>query len=610
MPLLKLSLILSLFYAAPAWADYKPATTDERSIETTTVNADGSSVSIYESLTRIDTQAGVDDDSQIDISYNGKTETVQIIEAYTLQADGKKIKVPKSSIRTTGGGSGLKFSETKHKVLIYPDVKIGSRLYLKYRDVEHSPLYPGHYISVQFFSPHFLYKDTQINLITNNKLPIQIDTKGMQGGLIKENKGQKHYRYTFKQDQVLPPEDSQNAYSDFAPYFMASSFKDHVDLGRAYQAGLKNKTNVTPELQALANSITAGLTDEKSQTDALYQWVSKNIRYMAIYLSKGGVVPHSAQSIYRNRFGDCKDHALLIETLLKAKGIASSAVLINQGDAYSLPKLAVQTPFNHVINYIPSLDLYLDSTAQFAPFGTLPIEEMDKPVVLTALNQLGRTPALQAKDNTMFVNTTIVINEDGSMQGSSHSYSTGAVGIDYRLERSGTLDAEDDALVKLRLKPAGETGTGKITSTDPFDLSMPYEEKATFTLDPTANFPGPGAMKIPEGVSNSELESMGRYKARDNINFPISCFANTMENRYSLTFPSNTKITRIPADVNYQNNSISYQATYKLTGNNLKVLRRYQSDNPSHVCRAEKIADKQAFFKVLQRDLKGQVFYE
>jgi hypothetical protein len=69
MRLLKLSLILSLFYATPTWADYKPATTDELSIETTTVNADGSSMSIYESLTRIETQAAVEEDSQIDIRW-------------------------------------------------------------------------------------------------------------------------------------------------------------------------------------------------------------------------------------------------------------------------------------------------------------------------------------------------------------------------------------------------------------------------------------------------------------------------------------------------------------------------------------------------------------
>jgi hypothetical protein len=256
------------------------------------------------------------------------------------------------------------------------------------------------------------------------------------------------------------------------------------------------------------------------------------------------------------------------------------------------------------------LDLYLDSTIQFAPFGALPKGVMDKPVVLTALNRLGHTPTMQAKDNRVVSKVDIVINEDGSMQGTSHTYATGALGVDYRSEGAGNLDYDDNDLVKSRLAPANETGTGKITTTDPFDLSVPFEEKATFTLDPTANFPGPGAMNIPVGIAHGEIARLGRYKLNANINFPFACYANVMEEHYSLTYPNTTKITRIPADVNYQNNSISYQASYKLTGNKLEVFRRYQSDNLSHVCGPEKIADKQAFFKVLQRDLKGQVFYQ
>jgi hypothetical protein len=235
---------------------------------------------------------------------------------------------------------------------------------------------------------------------------------------------------------------------------------------------------------------------------------------------------------------------------------------------------------------------------------------MDKPVVLTGLNRLGHTPAMQAKDNRMVSKVDILINEDGSMQGTSHTYATGAVGIDYRSEGAGNLDYDDNDLVKSRLAPANETGTGKITTTDPFDLSVPFEEKATFTLDPTANFPGPGAMTIPVGIAHGEIARLGRYKLNANLNFPYACYANVMEERYSLTYPNTTKITRIPADVNYQNKSISYQANYKLTGNKLEVFRRYQSDNTSHVCGAEKITDKLAFFKVLQRDLKGQVFYD
>ena len=117
-------------------------------------------------------------------------------------------------------------------------------------------------------------------------------------------------------------------------------------------------------------------------------------------------------------------------------------------------------------------------------------------------------------------------------------------------------------------------------------------------------------MKIPVGVTQGELTSLGRSKPKDNGKFPIACYSNTMQESYSLTFPTSTHITRIPTDVNYEDAGISYQATYRLNGNKVEVFRRYQSENPNHVCGAERSARKLAFFKVLQRDLKGQVFYE
>jgi transglutaminase-like putative cysteine protease len=84
---------------------------------------------------------------------------------------------------------------------------------------------------------------------------------------------------------------------------------------------------------------------------------------VSISLGSGGLVPYDAQTTLDNRYGDCKDYVALLEALLDAKGIESSPDLINLGDAYPLPKLAVLSPVNPVITYIPSPDLYLDATA-------------------------------------------------------------------------------------------------------------------------------------------------------------------------------------------------------------------------------------------------------
>jgi transglutaminase-like putative cysteine protease len=606
-------LLIIAIYSSSALADYKPSISDELTRETITVKADGSSVTKYETITLIETQKGVDDDSQQDISYNSKTETVQILEAYTLQADGKKIKVPKDGIRTTddpiSNGAPM-FSETKHKVVIFPDVKVGSRLYLKYRSTEHTPQFKGQFFMAHFFTPHYVYRNFDINLIVSNKLLVQVDSKGLEGSLLKEVNGQKYYHYTFKQDVAVPPEEGQTNIVDYAPYFTASSFKDHQDLGRAYQKGVESKTKVTPEIQALADDLTKGMDDKKAQVDAIYQWVSKNIRYVAVYLGNGGVVPHAAKTILSNRYGDCKDHAVILETLLKAKGIESSPALINAGNAYTLPKIAVMSPQNHVINYIPSLDVYLDATAQLAPYGTLPMSDMDKPVILTALSRMGQTPKMKAQDNLITTKVDIVIADDGSMTGTSNSKMTGAIEVKYRNEASEEAGFEDEALAKYRLSSFGETGLGKITASDPFNLGKPFQESTTFTLDPTSNFPGHGAIRVPVGLAEGSIAMLGGSKPRDVITFPISCHSNTMEETYTLTFPDNTHITSIPEDVNYQNASISYKATYRLNANKVDIFRRYQIENASHVCDASSNERKLAFFKVLQRDLKSQIFYD
>jgi len=145
-------------------------------------------------------------------------------------------------------------------------------------------------------------------------------------------------------------------------------------------------------IRTLAQSLTAKAGGDLDKLRILHDWVAQHIRYLGVYVGAGGFVPRKATEIFATRYGDCKDHVALLEAMLRAVGIESSPALINLGDAYGLPELAVSNPINHVITYVPSLDLYVDSTAQFAAVGTLPSEDSNKPVIITATGELKRTP--------------------------------------------------------------------------------------------------------------------------------------------------------------------------------------------------------------------------
>lgn len=592
--------------------DYAFPISYPKNINTYTVKKDGSFQVVHESFMRIDTEDAVSSFGEKKISYIPSLESVKILDACTILPDGSRIKVPPENIRTAKGdmvSAAASYSDTQYEVIIYPNVVVGSQLYLKYTQVRHTPLFPGQFGFRQTISPYIKFDHFEVNVNFDPGINIKLDSNGVDGGMLPDKDGMHRYHYTYKQDKIIPFESGQIDSDDYAPYVQATTFASYEALGAAYQEKAQQKVNVTPAIQKLADDLTTGVDGQREQTRILYNWVSKNIRYVGSYIGNGGYVPHDSQIILDNRWGDCKDHVVILEALLAAKGIGSSPALINSADSYALPKLAGMA-FDHVITYVPSLDLYLDSTARFAPFGTLPSSELNKRVVLTGLNRVGKTPPMQAQEHRAQTSTWLKVLPDGTIQGTSQSLASGVEEIDLRGRRFSDRAVPQIEVVKRRLSGVGLTGIGDIHSSDPSDLDKPFEVKTTFTLDPVSNFPGPAAMPIPAGLAFGVIRSRMQQKPQDKVNTPVSCHSFVYSNHYEIEFPPNIRVTHVPDNVRYRDDATQYTATYLLKKNKLEISRELVNQYPTMVCgEAENEMDKK-FFPIFQRDMRAQVIYE
>ena len=610
MPLI---FVLSLLFSINVFAEYRPIVTFEKIADTYDVNKNGSYVLTSENVILIETEKGVNRYGEADISYNSTFETVKILSAYTLQSEGQKVPVPKDAIRTTdeplSQGAPM-FSDTKHKVIIFPKVKVGSRLCYTYQTNAHEVAFKNHFMLPSFYSPHYKYLNNIININISKALPVYIDKKAVEGDLVRQSKGQNHYRFTYAQTTFTPPEPSEIDYYDFAPYLVFSTFPDQVSIGRYYQSKLAPKVKLTPEIKKLANQLTDKVTDQREQVRVLYNWVKNNIRYVAVYMGNGGFVPHNVNAILHNRYGDCKDHAAILEALLSAKGIPSSGALINAGEAFTLPKYAVTIPQNHIITYVPSLDLYLDSTSKYSTYGTLPIEDLDKPVVLTALNKIGHTPRMRKEDYEIISVIKMRINADGSIDGSSLNSFNGSIAEHYRSIRISHADEDPQTSINRILQSSGQTGTGFLKSSDPLDTDKPFSVYAKFKIDPVSNFPGPAAMRIPMGVSDNAILEESQSKPLAKRTLPHTWYPSIYRERYEIEFPEKTKITRIPSNMSFHKADIQYDSKYSLERNKLFVTRTLIEDYKGIVVQPNEKTSMKEFIPFLQRDLRSQVFYE
>jgi hypothetical protein len=366
---------------------------------------------------------------------------------------------------------------------------------------------------------------------------------------------------------------------DVDPVLLISTFKSYVEMGRAYGAEALPKAKVTPEIIALAEEIT--IEDRRRQAMAIDAWMKKNIRYVAVYLSLGRVVPNDAASVLHNKFGDCKDKATLMSALLAAKGIASEQALINLGNAYTLPEPPTMVALNHVILYLPEFDLYDDPTANFAAFGVLAAENYDKPVVRVSAADatLARTPAMQAQDHTAHVHTTITVAADGVITGRTVERNTGIFGLALRAGGSAVQNIGSDNAARIQLQALNSPGSGRFDLGNATETSDPVVVEGSFALNQKFNTPPQGARAvIPVGIALTVRPGnllLGTIP--NNRNTAFVCYAGRQVEDIDATFDPAMPMPVPPAPLAINNAGFSYRATFEIEGRTFKMHREFIS---------------------------------
>jgi hypothetical protein len=126
------------------------------------------------------------------------------------------------------------------------------------------------------------------------------------------------------------------------------------------------------EMDALSAEITKGLDQPIEKMQAIYDWVQSNITYVAFEDGFNGFIPRKPEDVCRKKYGDCKDMALLLFTLLESAGINASVVWIGSDDIpYKIEEVLSPSVFNHMIASaeIDGNRYWLDATAKYLDFN-------------------------------------------------------------------------------------------------------------------------------------------------------------------------------------------------------------------------------------------------
>ncbi len=341
------------------------------------------------------------------------------------------------------------------------------------------------------------------------------------------------------------------------------------------------------ELVQKAKELTAGAVTEYDKIRAIGTYVQK-VKYVSIQTGLargGGYRPHPAGMVFKKQYGDCKDKANLMRSMLEAAGISSYLISIYSGDRdYVRQDWPSPLQFNHAIIAVRISDttkaptvldgaalgrlLIFDPTDEHTPVGDLPFYEQGSYALIEAGEKglLARMPVTPEGTNHEEISVNGTLAASGALQA---SFSSRAQGQDAAESRRHFEHRQRPDYIKDTERWFGRSAKGVVVEkVEPVDSFATGE----FKLDVEFNAPAyaqsmQGRMLVfRPSVVNPRNQV---YLAEDKRTTPVVLDARSFHKQVNLKLPEDFKVDEMPDNGSLKTRFGTYRCEFKVNGNEL-----------------------------------------
>jgi len=495
---------------------------------------------------------------EVELDYDSTYEKVELEYARTIRPDGTVVPVGDKHVRDVSRYLNYPlYSNARVKIISMPEVTEGS--IIEYKAKWHiSKLINkrdfSHHYGIQGYEPYLNQKltvvvprDYEFNFKSYN--PDYTNYKVDFSPEIKEVDNKRVYTWEFKNAPEIIVEPSMPPWQEIVPSLSLSSFNRWEEIYDWWWNLTKDKVNVDEEIERKVKELTKGKKTEEEKTKAIYHWVASKVRYVAVEYGQAGFEPHSAIEIFKNKYGDCKDQAMLLIAMLRCSGISAHPVLIGTKGCWVLDEEFPVLTFNHAIveAEVDGKTVFLDPTAETASFGDLPTSDQDRKVLVfyERGGRIEKIPLFPSEHNKISKTMEIRIDKDETISATREVKTSGM----YDQSQRAWLKYTKPVLVQEELKekintitPGGELLNYKISNVE--DLNQPVEIRMEFKGPKFLTRAGKNRLLPKFGSLSASLVSKERRNFP--VDFQVLC---VNETRIRVELPSHLTVKFLPPPI-------------------------------------------------------------
>lgn len=302
-------------------------------------------------------QNGVEENSQINISYDPAYQTLQLHSLAVIR-NGKPIDKIHSAamkiLQREDEMNNLIYNGEHTLNIILDDVRVGDTIEYSYTRSGSNPVYQN-----IFGFSHYLNWSVPVGQLQLRVLwekPNRLHYKLMNSALtMAEHKAPRGMEYLLTDTNVAPIQKEDSTPDWFDPW-ASVSFSELDNWQDVARWGLSLYDSVwvsNNELDTVVENIRNTSDSDEERISKALRFVQDEIRYLGIELGENSHKPSAAFETFQRRYGDCKDKTVLLITLLRKLGIDAHPALVNTDLSFTLAdQLPGTRAFDHVITYV------------------------------------------------------------------------------------------------------------------------------------------------------------------------------------------------------------------------------------------------------------------
>ena len=551
---------------------------------------------------------------EVELGYDSTYETIEIEYARTIEPEGKVVSVGDRHIRDVSRYLEYPlYSNARVRIVSMPEVTWGAIIEYKAKKYINK-LINGENFSFQYGIQGYepcLNRKLKVSVPSGYKLHIKSYNPGFisfpadLSPRVRALTDRTEYEWRFSNIPEIIEEPSMPPWVEIVPSLSLSSFDSWQEIGGWWQSLADHKIELNEVIKAKVEELIKDKETAKEKAASIYHWVAEKIRYIAVEYGEAGFEPHEVSEVFRNKYGDCKDQAVLLIGMLKYAGIPAYPILISTRGNWRLDDNFPALVFDHamVLAKIGERSVFLDPTGETVSFGDLPRSDQNRKVLIFAQGkaEIETVPLFSADQNKFILKMDLRISEDETIWGTRQIFTFG----EYDQGQRWWIKYTKPALIKEQLKsvinnfsPGGKMLDHHISKVE--ELGQPIEI--------TVEFKGPkfltsvGEERLIPILGGVSADFVSREKRSYPLDFGVLRESKTL---IQIKLPHNLTVKYLPPPIIKDTKWFTYINKYTFS-NSTVSFEELMSDKVIRISVDEYIQYKEAY-ELLARQTDKQV---